>query len=84
MWSPPSLHNVITPPVGTAFPTSVSPQDVAAYRATSGPTKSDAGKKSGPGRPTAKKAAQVEDDDDDDDDDDEDDDDDDDDDDEDD
>jgi hypothetical protein len=52
----------------------VFPQDVAAYRATSGPTKSDAGKKSGPGRPTAKKAAQVEDDDDDDDDDDEDDD----------
>jgi len=49
-------------------------KDVAAYRATSGPTKSDAGKKSGPGRPTAKKAAQVEDDDDDDDDDDEDDD----------
>lgn len=48
------------------------PQDVAAYRARSGLGKSDAGKKSGPGRPTAKKAEPVDDDDDDDDDDEED------------
>merc|ERR1712212_151378 len=46
-------------------------KDVAAYRAKSGTGKSDAGKKSGPGRPTAKKAEPVDDDDDDDDDDDE-------------
>ncbi|XP_051242141.1 high mobility group protein B2a [Dicentrarchus labrax] len=47
-------------------------KDVAAYRAKSGSGKSDAGKKSGPGRPTAKKAEPVDDDDDDDDDDEED------------
>ncbi|XP_070712626.1 high mobility group protein B2a [Pempheris klunzingeri] len=42
-------------------------KDVAAYRAKGGSGKSDAGKKSGPGRPTAKKAEPVDDDDDDDD-----------------
>merc|ERR1712002_962925 len=46
-------------------------KDVAAYRAKSGLGKSDAGKKSGPGRPAAKKAEPVDDDDDDDEDDDE-------------
>lgn len=46
-------------------------QDIAAYRAKSGSGKSDAGKKSGPGRPSAKKAEPEDDDDDDDDDDDE-------------
>lgn len=48
-------------------------QDVAAYRAKGGSGKSDAGKKSGPGRPAAKKAVPVHDDDDDDDEEDEDD-----------
>lgn len=47
-------------------------QDVAVYKAKSGSGKSDAGKKSGPGRPAAKKAEPEDDDDDDDDDDDED------------
>uniref|UniRef100_A0A8D0A4B4 High mobility group protein B2 n=2 Tax=Sander lucioperca TaxID=283035 RepID=A0A8D0A4B4_SANLU len=42
-------------------------KDVAAYKAKSGSAKSDAGKKSGPGRPAAKKAQPVDDDDDDDD-----------------
>jgi len=46
-------------------------KDVAAYRAKCGSGKSDAGKKSGPGRPAPKKAQPVDDDDDDDDDDDE-------------
>lgn len=32
------------------------PQDLAAYKAKSGSGKSDAGKKSGPGRPATKKA----------------------------
>lgn len=41
-------------------------QDVAAYRAKGGSGKSDAGKKSGPGRPAAKKAVPADDDDDDD------------------
>ncbi|XP_037328850.1 high mobility group protein B2a [Pungitius pungitius] len=49
-------------------------KDVAAYKAKSGLGKSDAGKKSGPGRPAAKKAQPVDDDDDDDDDEDDDDD----------
>uniref|UniRef100_A0A3B4TNT3 High mobility group protein B2 n=1 Tax=Seriola dumerili TaxID=41447 RepID=A0A3B4TNT3_SERDU len=44
-------------------------KDVAAYRARGGSGKSDAGKKSGPGRPAAKKAEPADDDDDDDDDD---------------
>lgn len=44
-------------------------QDVAAYKASGGAGKTDAGKKSGPGRPTAKKSQPVDDDDDDDDDD---------------
>uniref|UniRef100_A0A3P9IM38 High mobility group box 2a n=1 Tax=Oryzias latipes TaxID=8090 RepID=A0A3P9IM38_ORYLA len=48
-------------------------KDVAAYRAKGGSGKSDAGKKSGPGRPAAKKAVPVHDDDDDDDEEDEDD-----------
>lgn len=47
-------------------------QDVAAYRAKGGSGKSDAGKKSGPGRPAAKKAEPADDDDDEEDDDDED------------
>lgn len=38
-------------------------QDVAAYRAKGGSGKIDAGKKSGPGRPPAKKAEPVDDDD---------------------
>lgn len=46
-------------------------QDVAAYRAKSGSGKSDAGKKSGPGRPAGKKAEPADDDDDDEDEDDE-------------
>lgn len=46
-------------------------QDVAAYKAKGGSGKSDAGKKSGPGRPSAKKVEPEDDDDDDDDDDDE-------------
>lgn len=46
---------------------SPSDQDVAAYRAKSGPGKVDAGKKSGPGRPAGKKAVPMDDDDDDDD-----------------
>ncbi|XP_012708548.1 high mobility group protein B2 [Fundulus heteroclitus] len=46
-------------------------KDVAAYRAKGGSGKSDAGKKSGPGRPPAKKVKPVEDDDDDEDEDDE-------------
>ncbi|XP_076584226.1 high mobility group protein B2a [Chaetodon auriga] len=41
-------------------------KDVAAYRARGGSGKSDAGKKSGPGRPAAKKAEPIDDDDDDD------------------
>uniref|UniRef100_A0AAZ1XZP0 High mobility group protein B2 n=1 Tax=Oreochromis aureus TaxID=47969 RepID=A0AAZ1XZP0_OREAU len=41
-------------------------KDVAAYRAKGGSGKSDAGKKSGPGRPAAKKAEPADDDDDDD------------------
>uniref|UniRef100_A0A3Q1B3S6 High mobility group protein B2 n=1 Tax=Amphiprion ocellaris TaxID=80972 RepID=A0A3Q1B3S6_AMPOC len=49
-------------------------KDVAAYRAKGGSGKSDAGKKSGPGRPAAKKAEPADDDDDDEEDDDEDDD----------
>ncbi|XP_060939955.1 high mobility group protein B2a [Limanda limanda] len=49
-------------------------KDVAAYKAKSGSGKSDAGKKSGPGRPIAKKAAPADDDDDDDEEDDDDDD----------
>lgn len=44
-------------------------QDVAAYRAKGGSGKTDAGKKSGPGRPAAKKAEPEDDDDDDDEDD---------------
>lgn len=44
------------------------PQDIAAYRATGGSGKADAGKKGGPGRPSTKKAQPVDDDDDDDDD----------------
>jgi len=44
-------------------------KDMAAYRARGGAGKGDAGKKSGPGRPTGKKAEPVDDDDDDDDDD---------------
>lgn len=43
-------------------------QDVAVYRAKGGSGKSDAGKKSGPGRPAAKKAEPEDDDDDDEDD----------------
>ncbi|TNN80684.1 High mobility group protein B2 [Liparis tanakae] len=43
-------------------------KDVAAYKARSGLGKSDAGKKSGPGRPAAKKVEPVEDDDEEDDD----------------
>lgn len=46
-------------------------QDVAAYKAKGGSAKSDAVKKSGPGRPAGKKAVPEDDDDDDDDDDDE-------------
>ncbi|XP_041641995.1 high mobility group protein B2a [Cheilinus undulatus] len=42
-------------------------KDVAAYRAKGGSGKSDAGKKSGPGRPAGKKAEPIDDDDDDDD-----------------
>lgn len=41
-------------------------KDVAAYRAKGGMGKNDAGKKSGPGRPAAKKAEPEDDDDDDD------------------
>lgn len=46
-------------------------QDVAVYRAKGGSGKSDAGKKSGPGRPAAKKAEPEDDDDEEDEDDDE-------------
>lgn len=46
--------------------TFVSAQDVAAYKAKGGAGKIDAGKKSGPGRPSAKKAEPIDDDDDDD------------------
>lgn len=54
-----------------AYSLHVPLQDVAAYRAKGGSGKSDAGKKSGPGRPPAKKAQPADDDDDDEDEDDE-------------